>query len=230
MTRVACVLAALLALSPAQGHSMVKTPADPLPTQLYGEARIIDGKTLELPSVSETVRLLGYEAPELPQIATTNGIEWPAGEVARSWLILNTLQQVVNCQPVVRDRQGLILAHCFVGERNLALAGIEEGIGYSFSYPGEPRVPLYMEAERAARGIGRGIWSAKLEPPWEFRARHVSALVNSQLENPSSDRSTIPPTMLSGERRSQPPLPFKAPRIEAGPSITAPSAVSTPQH
>ncbi len=185
--------------------AQTRQATDPLPWQLYGKVRIIDGKSFEIPTMGETVRLLGYEAPELDQTAISDGIPWLAGEVARSWLVLNTLQRIVNCKPEQRDHAGRILAHCFVGNRNLALAGIEEGIGYAYSYPGEPRVPAYIDAERNARGIGLGIWSAKLEPPWEFRARHMP--VARPIEPPPPESVTIPLTLPSETADPAPALP-----------------------
>jgi endonuclease YncB( thermonuclease family) len=211
------VYAALL-WTPAAAQ--MKKPTDALPYQLYGAAQIIDGSSFIIPSMDETVRLLGYDAPDPAQIAVTNGIEWPAGEVARSWLIINTLSQVVNCKPMQRDAFGRVLAHCFVGARNLALAAIQEGIGFSYSYPGEPRVPLYVDAERSARGIGRGVWSGRIEAPAEYRARVNPPRVARPQAEPTGP-VTIPLTL-------PPDQPDPAPALPPNPNAVTPSAPAAP--
>jgi len=151
--------------------------ADPVPPkQIYGRVQVLDGSTIEFTSPRTIVRLAGYLAPRLQQVATTEGIEWPVGEVARAWLILRTLKHDVNCASVATDANGTILAHCFVEETNLAATAIAEGIGYAFNFPGEPQVPAYFDIERRARGLGFGIWSdPKLVPPWNYKPDQQAA-------------------------------------------------------
>lgn len=142
-----------------------------IPRQIYGKVQVVDATTLEFRKSAQTVRLAGYEAPRLEQTATSDGIDWPAGQVSRAWMILRTLGQDVNCAPSARDANGVILAHCFVGETNLAATAIAEGIGYAFNYRGEPQVPAYFDIERKARGLGYGVWSSPdLLPPWLYTA------------------------------------------------------------
>ena len=145
-------------------------PAD-IPRQIYGKVQVVDATALEFRKSTQTVRLAGYEAPRLEQTAATDGVDWPVGQVSRAWMILRTLGQDVNCAPIARDANGVILAHCFVGETNLAATAIAEGIGYAFNYRGEPQVPAYFDIERKARGLGYGIWSSPdLLPPWLYAA------------------------------------------------------------
>lgn len=162
-------------------------PAD-IPRQIYGKAQVVDATTLEFRKSAQTVRLAGYEAPRLEQTATSDGIDWPAGEVSRAWMILRTLGQDVNCAPIARDANGVILAHCFVGETNLAATAIAEGIGYAFNYRGEPQVPAYFDIERKARGLGYGVWSsADLLPPWLYTASGPSG-EEARGSSPDPDR------------------------------------------
>lgn len=141
-----------------------------LPNQIYGRVQVLDGSTIEFIKPKKIVRFAGYLAPRLDQAATTDGVEWPAGQVARAWLTLRTLKHDVNCAPLTTDANGTILAHCFVEETNLAATAIAEGIGYAFNFPGEPQVPAYFDIERRARGLGFGIWSdPKLTPPWNYK-------------------------------------------------------------
>ncbi|CAM5287670.1 hypothetical protein ATER59S_00490 [Aquamicrobium terrae] len=151
--------------------------ANPVPPkQIYGRVQVLDGSTIEFTSPRTIVRLAGYLAPRLQQVATTEGVEWPVGEVARAWLILRTLKHDVNCASVATDANGTILAHCFVEETNLAATAIADGIGYAFNFPGEPQVPAYFDIERRARGLGFGIWSdPKLVPPWNYKPDQQAA-------------------------------------------------------
>ncbi|PSH60900.1 nuclease [Phyllobacterium sophorae] len=164
------MLAALLAGAHQSAVAQESGKGKPLPEQLYGRVRVIDGKSLAFTEQKETVRLAGYEAPEIEQTATSDGIEWPVGQVSRSWLILRTLRRDVNCAPLIRAGNDVIIAHCFVGDVNLAASAISDGIGYAYNYPNEPQVPAYFDLERKARGLGFGVWSAQgLLPPWRYR-------------------------------------------------------------
>lgn len=155
----------LLALAPM--GSLGQARSSDIPRQIFGKVQVIDGTTFEFIKSRQLVRLAGFEAPRLKQVATSDGITWPAGEVTRAWMILRTLGQDVNCAPIGRDTNNNLIAHCFVGETNLAETAIAEGIGYAFNYPNEPQIPAYFDFERRARGLGLGIWSsADLSPPW----------------------------------------------------------------
>lgn len=157
-----------------------------LPYQLYGRVRVIDGRTIEFVNERITVRIAGYESSELDQIAVTDDVDWPVGQVARDWMILRTLRQDVNCAPLQYDGNGSVLAHCFVGDTNLAASAISEGVGYAFNYPGEPGVPAYFDLERRARGLGLGVWSAAdLSPPWQYR--QVNATRHDSRHNNADD-------------------------------------------
>ncbi|MBX4922124.1 nuclease [Rhizobium bangladeshense] len=163
-------LSILLLTMTAMAAPAQNRPAD-IPRQIFGKVQVVDATTFEFRKSGQTVRLAGYEAPRLEQTATTDGIDWPAGQVSRAWMILRTLGQDVNCAPIARDANGVILAHCFVGETNLAATAIAEGIGYAFNYRDEPQVPAYFDTERKARGLGYGVWSSPdLLPPWLYTA------------------------------------------------------------
>ncbi|MBX4870171.1 nuclease [Rhizobium bangladeshense] len=163
-------LSILLLMMTATAAPAQNRPAD-IPRQIFGKVQVVDATTFEFRKSGQTVRLAGYEAPRLEQTATSDGIDWPAGQVSRVWMILRTLGQDVNCAPIARDANGVILAHCFVGETNLAATAIAEGIGYAFNYRDEPQVPAYFDIERKARGLGYGVWSSPdLLPPWLYTA------------------------------------------------------------
>lgn len=191
------IVVTLGALWPASAQ----TSADnTLPKQIYGRVQVLDGSTIEFIKTRKIVRFAGYLAPRLDQVATTDGVEWPAGQVARAWLILRTLRHDVNCAPVATDANGTVLAHCFVEETNLAATAIAEGIGYAFNFPGEPQIPAYFDIERRARGLGFGIWSdPKLTPPWNLKPDHAAAPApgSSSKETPDPGLPLPPPAPMS---------------------------------
>lgn len=167
--RTAGCAVSLILVFPVTAPAQSRAPD--VPRQIYGKVQVVDGTTLEFKERREMVRLAGYEAPRVEQMATSDGIEWPAGQVAKSWMILRTLKRDVNCAPIARDANKNYIAHCFVGETNLAATAIAEGIGYAFNYRNEPQVPAYFDIERKARGLGYGVWSSKdLLPPWLYVA------------------------------------------------------------
>ena len=149
----------LIALTVLPSPMLAQSRPSDLPRQIYGKVQIVDGTTFEFVRTKQVVRLAGFEAPRLEQTAINQGVSWPAGQVSRAWMILRTLGQDVNCAPVGRDQNKILIAHCFVGDTNLAATAIAEGIGYAFNYRDEPRVPAYFDIERMARGFGHGVWS-----------------------------------------------------------------------
>lgn len=170
--KVTAISMMLLAFTPT-GSLGQALPSDG-PRQIYGRVQVVDGTTFEFIRTRQLVRLAGYEAPLLEQNATTEGVTWPVGQVSRAWMILRTLGQNVNCAPIGRDNNKILIAHCFVGETNLAATAIAEGIGYAFNYPNEPQVLAYFDLERKARGLGFGIWSSpNLSPPWLYNVSPV---------------------------------------------------------
>ncbi|MGA1834415.1 thermonuclease family protein [Rhizobium wenxiniae] len=161
----------LFALLLLPSPSVAQTRSTDLPRQMYGRVQVVDSTTFKFIRNKQLVRLAGYEAPRIRQTANSNGVCWPAGEVSRAWMVLRTLGRDVNCAPIGRDRNKILIAHCFVGETNLAATAISEGIGYAFNYRDEPQVPAYFDIERKARGLGYGVWSSPdLPTPWLYSA------------------------------------------------------------
>ena len=184
--KAAALTMILLAVTPTASLGQGR-PTD-VPRQIYGKVQIIDGRTFEFIKSRQVVRLAGYETPRLEQTATSESVTWPAGQVSRAWMILRTLGQNVNCTPIGRDANKVLIAHCFVGETNLAATAIAEGIGYAFNYRNEPQVPAYFDIERKARGLGFGVWSSpNLLPPWLYTASTANDGVSDRLSS-ESDR------------------------------------------
>src|ERR1700752_3210043 len=95
-------LSMLLMMMTATAAPAQNRPAD-IPRQIFGKVQVVDATTFEFTKSGQTVRLAGYEAPRLEQTATSDGVDWPAGQVSRAWMILRTLGQDVNCASIARD-------------------------------------------------------------------------------------------------------------------------------
>jgi endonuclease YncB( thermonuclease family) len=192
---------AIIAMVATASLASAQSSADgAMPKQIYGRVQVLDGSTIEFINPIKIVRLAGYLAPRLDQVATTESVEWPVGQVARAWLILRTLKHDVNCASVATDANGTILAHCFVQDTNLAATAIADGIGYAFNFPGEPQVPAYFDIERRARGLGFGVWSdPKLIPPWNYKPDQPAfpAVGSTSKEAPASGLPLLPPAPVS---------------------------------
>ncbi|WP_142627711.1 thermonuclease family protein [Rhizobium sp. P007] len=200
--KLAALSTILLAATPTASLGQGR-PTD-VPRQIYGKVQVINGATFEFIKSRQVVRLAGYEAPLLEQMATSEGVAWPAGQVSRAWMILRTLGQDVNCAPIGRDTNKILIAHCFVGETNLAATAIAEGIGYAFNYRNEPQVAAYFDIERKARGLGFGVWSSSdIAPPWLYTA---STANEEQSGNPSSEAEVGLPLPLPVIPDSSPSL------------------------
>lgn len=143
------------------GIAKLHPPADG-PT---GQARVIDGDTVEIAGVR--VRLHGLDAPELDQTFWCKNQRLACGAMAWAALEALTAGITLHCQAIGPDPYGRLVAKCFspsgidVGRR-LVLAG------WAIAYP---RYSLdYVDAEEEARKAMRGLWQGKFIKPWEWRA------------------------------------------------------------
>ena len=115
--------AAILAVVAAvfgQGHGPNRngnTPTGPLPGQITGVARPIDGDSLYVGR--DEVRLKGIDAPEGRQFCTRDGRSWDCGNAARDELRRLTGNAMLSCQVFERDKHGRLLAQCSAGGRDV---------------------------------------------------------------------------------------------------------------
>ncbi len=119
------------------------------------------------------VRLLGVELPEPPRANGVSTTGQPFGREAQDYLAALLLQKQVLLEPHGRDRAGSLLAVVYLGEINVNLTLVKEGLAWVS--PGDTiaqvRAPLQV-AERQAQ-VGRyGLWALPdPESPWAFRKR-----------------------------------------------------------
>jgi len=132
---------------------------------LAGAAHAIDGDTLAIDGVH--VRLWGIDAPELHQGCPRDDADWPAGAAARRGLAAMVEGHRVACRDRGSDHDRRI-ATCAVDGRDLGAALVEAGLAWD--YPRYSR-GAYRDAEAAARGAGRGVWTSgtACRTPWDWR-------------------------------------------------------------
>lgn len=167
--------AAILSIYVATGAAAQPSQGGQAP--LIGAVRVVDGDTFDLvradasgSSVRVTrIRLEGVDACERGQTADLHGSIWPCGAIATNWLIEQTTGALVSCVPNQRDRWGRTIARCAARGRDLAAAGLTQGIYVAYRFKGQITNPEYGRLEEAARLGMRGIWATRFQMPWEWR-------------------------------------------------------------
>ena len=137
---------------------------------IAGEARIVDGDTLELHG--EKLRLQGIDAPEKAQTCEADGRAVFCGQLAAEHLHDLIGSRALNCAVQGRDRYGRGLARCEADGRDIAEDMTKDGWALADRRYGKGR---YDAAEAVARAGRHGIWAMRFEDPAEWRARHNNA-------------------------------------------------------
>lgn len=124
-------------------------------------ADVIDGDTVRLADGRE-VRLVGIQAPKLP-LGRKNFRKWPLADRARSVLEELTRGRTVSLYYGGRrvDRHGRQLAHLNLDDgRWVQRLLLRQGLARVYSFPdNRALVAEMLDAERAARAAGAGIWA-----------------------------------------------------------------------
>lgn len=149
-------------------------------TRLWGTVRSMPtGTHLVVVSPDQgslDVRLLGVVLPEPPRTGPT-GIAvggQPFGAQAERYARDLLLEKQVSLDVYGKDRAGRRLAVVWLGEINVNLTLVKEGLAWVDPFLTATNVRAALEvAERQAQ-VGRyGLWGLpEPEPPWEYRKRH----------------------------------------------------------
>lgn len=156
-----CLLAvAAVAVLPATGRAARDSPASFTATIAYA----VDGDTLRIEEADgdlEYVRLIGVDTPESVK---GTAVECGADAASRSMDALApegaTVRLVYDGER--HDNYGRILAHAYVGGRQLELAQLKRGWAYVYRYHGRTFAGLsrYYAAASKARSEDRGVWGS----------------------------------------------------------------------
>jgi micrococcal nuclease len=149
-------------------------------TRLWGTVRSMPtGTHLVVVSPDQgslEVRLLGVVLPEPPRTgATGRAVEGqPFGAQAERYARDLLLEKQVSLDAYGKDRMGRRLAVVWLGEINVNLTLVKEGLAWVDPSLTAANVRAALEvAERQAQ-VGRyGLWGLpEPEPPWEYRKRN----------------------------------------------------------
>ncbi len=144
---------------------MLAKPFQQPATPLSGQARVVDGDTLEIGRTK--IRLFGIDAPERSQTCEARGRDYPCGRRAQDALTALIAGAEVACTKQDEDRYGRIVGVCFAGGRDLNGALVEAG--WALAYREYSR--SYEDEEATARQAKRGLWQGRFETPAEYRKR-----------------------------------------------------------
>ena len=148
------ILAGILALALAP-------PA--LAVDLQGQARVIDGDTIEV--AGQQVRLHGIDAPEKRQPRVRDGREWACGRAAADALRALVRAHPVSCEGLGVDRYGRVVGRCLAGGRDVGEEMVRRGRELAYrTYSRD-----YVGQEEAARAGGLGVWAGEFAAPWDWR-------------------------------------------------------------
>lgn len=155
------LLVVLAAVTSIYGRKYMdsNTKYDPVPADVRGAARLIDGDSLYVGR--DEVRLKGIDAPEGRQTCTRDGRSWDCGNAARDELSRLIGNDTVVCTAAERDQHGRVLAYCSAGGRDLNAGMVSSGM--ALAYGG------YTRQESEARAKKRGLWAGDFEPPRDWR-------------------------------------------------------------
>lgn len=133
---------------------------------LKGRAIAVEGDLLSLNGTS--VRLMGIDAPDQGQKCKNRyGHELDCFRIATAVLQSLVKDEEVSCTIAEKDRTGQKMGECRVRGVDLGAAMVSRGWAFSYS----SLSPAYASGEAFAQSRHLGLWSGKVEKPWQWRSR-----------------------------------------------------------
>jgi endonuclease YncB( thermonuclease family) len=132
--------------------------------------QIIDGDSLKRDK--KRYRLQGIDAPELKQLCWIDDQPWSCGETAGDYLKSIQGREGLFCIKVDEDRYRRDIVKCSVqtkdGIKDVGSIMVEEG--YALAYRQYSKE--YIEEEKKAKDMKKGIWKSRFIYPWEWRRKN----------------------------------------------------------
>lgn len=129
-----------------------------------GRASVIDGDTVEIQG--KPIRMHAIDAPEAIQLCRSESAgTYRCGQQAALALADFIGTQLVSCMKTDIDRHQRVVAVCSVNGTDLNGWMVEQGHALAYRQYGQD----YLSHEERAREAGRGIWTGKFVPPWDWR-------------------------------------------------------------
>jgi len=139
------------------------------PKILVGQARVIDGDTIEMRG--QRIRLHGIDAPESSQPChSEDGTQWRCGQKSALALAAKIGRGHLSCRSQTTDHYGRLVAVCHFGDLDLNQWMVRRG--WATAYKKYARD--YIQDEVLAQQAGLGIWSGDFVRPdqWRQGTRH----------------------------------------------------------
>tara|TARA_Y100000996_G_scaffold148472_1_gene114371 strand:+ start:759 stop:1238 length:480 start_codon:yes stop_codon:yes gene_type:complete len=132
--------------------------------------QIIDGDSLK--RHQKRYRIQGIDAPELKQLCWIDDQPWSCGEAAGDYLRSIQGREGLFCIKVDEDRYRRDIVKCSVqtkdGIKDVGSIMVEEG--YALAYRQYSKE--YIEEEKRAKDMKKGIWKSRFIYPWEWRRKN----------------------------------------------------------
>ena len=148
MTRTLSILFLLLLLAACLPTEPTRTG----PGETASVASVIDGDTVELAD-GRRVRYIGIDTPERdqPYAADATALNRSLVEGQDVWL---------ETDAQATDQYGRLLAYVWAGDTFVNLELVRQGYATAYTVPPNVRqADAFVQAERAARAAGRGLWA-----------------------------------------------------------------------
>jgi endonuclease YncB( thermonuclease family) len=140
------------------------TPASFASDRVVGVASVIDGDTIAIHGIR--IRLHGIDAPESAQrCIDASNRPWPCGPRAAFALADRIGQSTISCRRTDTDRNGRVLAVCFLGREDLNAWMVRSGWAVAFRRYSTD----YVAQEERAKARRAGIWASRFVIPWDWR-------------------------------------------------------------
>ena len=142
----------------------------PLLAQMNINYSVIDGDSLKRDK--KRYRLHGIDAPELKQLCWIDDQPWSCGEASRNYLMAMQGKEGMLCIKIDEDRYQRDIVKCSVqtkdGIKDVGSIMVEEG--YALAYRQYSKE--YIEEEKRAKDMKKGIWKSRFIYPWEWRRKN----------------------------------------------------------
>lgn len=140
-----------------------------------GQVRVSDGDSFVVGG--QRVRLFGIDAHELDQSCTrADGRQIACGDWARDWAEARFEGRFATCRTLKFDRYQRALATCRIDGEDVGEVLLRAGVVATY-----PRETLrdYLDYEKEAQLLGRGIWAWDSDSPIDHRAAQRAPASNA---------------------------------------------------
>lgn len=133
-------------------------------TEIVGQARVVDGDTLEINN--QKIRIQGIDAPETAQICGIEDKPVYCGKQASYELEALIGDQEIKCLHQGLDKYKRVIGECYLGDIEINEWMVKNG--WALAY--RKYSIKYVEAEAYAKGRGLGLWKLEFIEPWKWRS------------------------------------------------------------